>query len=419
MGRKKIKIERIADERNRQVTFTKRKNGLMKKAMELSVLCDCDIALVIYNSNEKLYQYSSGDIEDVLRRFHTERGEAHEIRNNRDLFDQHFSSQSMPMNRSKSHAGTSRGARDSDRRAAASARKNLYYRDEDDLDDFEEEDEEEEEENEENEEDEEVELAELSKNARGKQVVGWKSARRRSGTSSPPASRSMMFQVHARAKRDRVSTGADHTRAQTGKHAKVKSARASGTRRSTRPRARSHRESRAEELDEEHGEYLGFNRAVLRACEDEYGAGAYSFDEVALLVDENDDPLIIPPGGMELLSPNFKWLGSPTTREPLVERIALTGHVAGSDAFAGDRKLSIIIPRATVDTGDETLAEAPDTRALREPDAPSPGPLTALLNSHNSGALIFARETRDRESDFDDAHLLKTLGPSPRASPRP
>ena len=56
VGRKKIRIERITDERNRQVTFTKRKNGLMKKAMELSVLCDCDIALVIFNSNNKLFQ---------------------------------------------------------------------------------------------------------------------------------------------------------------------------------------------------------------------------------------------------------------------------------------------------------------------------------------------------------------------------
>ena len=72
MGRKKIRIERIKDERNRQVTFTKRKNGLMKKAMELSVLCDCDIALVIVNSNNKAFQYSSvkdGEIESVLEKY--------------------------------------------------------------------------------------------------------------------------------------------------------------------------------------------------------------------------------------------------------------------------------------------------------------------------------------------------------------
>ena len=48
MGRKKIQISRITDERNRQVTFNKRKFGVMKKAYELSVLCDCEIALIIF-----------------------------------------------------------------------------------------------------------------------------------------------------------------------------------------------------------------------------------------------------------------------------------------------------------------------------------------------------------------------------------
>ncbi|KAK6034241.1 SRF-type transcription factor [Cooperia oncophora] len=56
MGRKKIQITRIQDERNRQVTFTKRKFGLMKKAYELSVLCDCEIALIVFNSTNKLFQ---------------------------------------------------------------------------------------------------------------------------------------------------------------------------------------------------------------------------------------------------------------------------------------------------------------------------------------------------------------------------
>ena len=56
MGRKKINIARISDERNRQVTFTKRKFGLMKKAYELSVLCDCEIAVIIFNSHNKVSQ---------------------------------------------------------------------------------------------------------------------------------------------------------------------------------------------------------------------------------------------------------------------------------------------------------------------------------------------------------------------------
>jgi hypothetical protein len=68
MGRNKIKIERIVNERNRQATFTKRKNGLIKKAMELSILCDCEIALIIIQAN-KLYQYGSGDIGKILLRY--------------------------------------------------------------------------------------------------------------------------------------------------------------------------------------------------------------------------------------------------------------------------------------------------------------------------------------------------------------
>ena len=65
MGRKKISIQRISDERNRQVTFTKRKFGLMKKAYELSVLCDCEIAVIIFNSHNKLFQYASTDMDRV------------------------------------------------------------------------------------------------------------------------------------------------------------------------------------------------------------------------------------------------------------------------------------------------------------------------------------------------------------------
>ena len=69
MGRKKISIQRISDERNRQVTFTKRKFGLMKKAYELSVLCDCEIAVIIFNSHNKLFQYASTDMDKVLLKY--------------------------------------------------------------------------------------------------------------------------------------------------------------------------------------------------------------------------------------------------------------------------------------------------------------------------------------------------------------
>uniref|UniRef100_A0A0N5A1D8 MADS-box domain-containing protein n=1 Tax=Parastrongyloides trichosuri TaxID=131310 RepID=A0A0N5A1D8_PARTI len=86
MGRKKIQITRIQDERNRQVTFTKRKFGLMKKAYELSVLCDCEIALIIFNSSNKLFQYASTDMDKVLLKY-TEYNEPHESRTNNDIMD--------------------------------------------------------------------------------------------------------------------------------------------------------------------------------------------------------------------------------------------------------------------------------------------------------------------------------------------
>ncbi|XP_069030450.1 myocyte-specific enhancer factor 2A-like isoform X2 [Embiotoca jacksoni] len=86
MGRKKIQITRIVDERNRQVTFMKRKFGLMKKAYELSVLCDCEIALIIFNGSNKLFQYASTDMDKVLLKY-TEYNEPHESRTNSDIVE--------------------------------------------------------------------------------------------------------------------------------------------------------------------------------------------------------------------------------------------------------------------------------------------------------------------------------------------
>ncbi|KAF7645344.1 hypothetical protein LDENG_00206350 [Lucifuga dentata] len=86
MGRKKIQITRIVDERNRQVTFMKRKFGLMKKAYELSVLCDCEIALIIFNSSNRLFQYASTDMDKVLLKY-TEYNEPHESRTNSDIVE--------------------------------------------------------------------------------------------------------------------------------------------------------------------------------------------------------------------------------------------------------------------------------------------------------------------------------------------
>ncbi|KAK3026844.1 hypothetical protein RJ639_040745 [Escallonia herrerae] len=58
MGRGKIAIRRIDNSTNRQVTFSKRRNGLLKKAKELSILCDAEVGVIIFSSTGKLYEYS-------------------------------------------------------------------------------------------------------------------------------------------------------------------------------------------------------------------------------------------------------------------------------------------------------------------------------------------------------------------------
>lgn len=59
MGRGKIVIKRIEDSTSRQVTFSKRRNGLLKKARELSILCDAQVGVIVFSSTGKLYEYGS------------------------------------------------------------------------------------------------------------------------------------------------------------------------------------------------------------------------------------------------------------------------------------------------------------------------------------------------------------------------
>ncbi|RRT49727.1 hypothetical protein B296_00052190 [Ensete ventricosum] len=61
MGRRgKVELKRIENKVNRQVTFEKRRNGLLKKAYELSVLCDVDVALIIFSSRgRRLFEFCS------------------------------------------------------------------------------------------------------------------------------------------------------------------------------------------------------------------------------------------------------------------------------------------------------------------------------------------------------------------------
>ncbi|XP_019420242.1 PREDICTED: floral homeotic protein DEFICIENS-like isoform X2 [Lupinus angustifolius] len=59
MGRGKIEIKLIENPTNRQVTYSKRRNGIFKKAHELSVLCDAKVSLIMFSKNNKMHEYIS------------------------------------------------------------------------------------------------------------------------------------------------------------------------------------------------------------------------------------------------------------------------------------------------------------------------------------------------------------------------
>nr|ALM95509.1 AGAMOUS-like protein 6 [Nigella damascena] len=69
MGRGRVELKRIENKINRQVTFSKRRNGLLKKAYELSVLCDAEVGLIIFSSRGKLYEFASAGMSRTLERY--------------------------------------------------------------------------------------------------------------------------------------------------------------------------------------------------------------------------------------------------------------------------------------------------------------------------------------------------------------
>ncbi|XP_076902520.1 agamous-like MADS-box protein AP1 isoform X3 [Bidens hawaiensis] len=70
MGRGKVTLKRIENKINRQVTFSKRRSGLLKKAHEISVLCDVDVALIVFSTKGKLAEYATdSSMVRILERY--------------------------------------------------------------------------------------------------------------------------------------------------------------------------------------------------------------------------------------------------------------------------------------------------------------------------------------------------------------
>jgi len=69
MVRGKTQMKRIENATSRQVTFSKRRNGLLKKAYELSVLCDAEVGLIVFSPRGKLYEFASPSMQEILEKY--------------------------------------------------------------------------------------------------------------------------------------------------------------------------------------------------------------------------------------------------------------------------------------------------------------------------------------------------------------
>ncbi|GLJ26988.1 hypothetical protein SUGI_0528650 [Cryptomeria japonica] len=74
MGRGKIEIKKIENTTNRQVTFSKRRSGLFKKAKEISILCAADVAVIVFNNTGRLFDFASSSMKRILERYRNASG---------------------------------------------------------------------------------------------------------------------------------------------------------------------------------------------------------------------------------------------------------------------------------------------------------------------------------------------------------
>ncbi|KAL6624534.1 hypothetical protein ACP70R_031855 [Stipagrostis hirtigluma subsp. patula] len=97
MGRGKIEIKRIENTTNRQVTFCKRRSGLLKKAYELSVLCDAEVALIVFSSRGRLYEYSNNSVKATIERYKKATSDTSSAATVAEINAQHYKQESAKL----------------------------------------------------------------------------------------------------------------------------------------------------------------------------------------------------------------------------------------------------------------------------------------------------------------------------------
>ncbi|KAK2453316.1 agamous MADS-box protein AGL62 [Trifolium repens] len=68
-GRKKIEIKKLEKDSNKQVTFSKRRQGLFRKASELCILCDVRAAIIVFSPADKLYSFGQPNTDVILNSY--------------------------------------------------------------------------------------------------------------------------------------------------------------------------------------------------------------------------------------------------------------------------------------------------------------------------------------------------------------
>ncbi|KAG2666768.1 hypothetical protein I3760_15G079900 [Carya illinoinensis] len=89
-GRQRIEIKELAEESKKQVTFSKRRAGLFKKAGELCVLCGAEVAIIVFSPHNNVFCFGHPDVETVLDRYLTGNHSSFSHTSSSDLHDQNL-----------------------------------------------------------------------------------------------------------------------------------------------------------------------------------------------------------------------------------------------------------------------------------------------------------------------------------------